>query len=173
VEVEALIEGKEIKTPTKVYLLDGTIILFQNGFHVENNQITGNGTGYYLNNQFDEKRKHFSVPLKNVAVLTYHESSVNPGSGLGSFIMGLTAPPLTILAVYCLADPKACFGSCPTVYVRENNQYEFTSELFSYCISPYMEANDLDLLIGNLDKAKESVEIRVTNEALETHFINA
>ncbi len=86
--------------------------------------------------------------------------------------MGITSVPLTFSALYCLVNPKACFGSCPTVYVKENGQYQFCSELFSYSISPYMEADDLDLLIGNLDQTKNPLDIRITNEALETHYIN-
>jgi len=172
VNIVTLVIEKNITTPSKVYLNDGTIVLFQKGFRVENNQIKGIGRGYYLNNQFDQDMKNFSIPLENVAALTYHKVKAGGGNAAGSVIMGITAIPLTFLAVYCLINPKACFGSCPTVYVKENGQYQFCSELFSYSISPYMEADDLDLLIGNLDQTKNPLDIRITNEALETHFIN-
>lgn len=172
VSIDTVEKDKEITTPSKVYLNDGTIVLFQKGFRVENDQITGMGRGYYLNDPFDQEMKTFSIPLNNIAALTYHKVKTEGGSGLGSFVLGITALPLTVTALYCLVNPKACFGSCPTVYVKENGQYRFCSELFSYSISPYMEADDLDLLIGNLDPTPEFLDVRITNEALETHFIN-
>jgi len=172
INVENLGEEQVITAPAKVYLNDGTIVLFQKGFSVENSRIIGIGKGFYINNLIDQLTKEFSIPLSDVAALTYHATQIKAGSAVGSVIMGITAVPLTILAAYCLVNPKACFGSCPTVYVRENDQYQFCSELFSYSVSPFMEADDLDLLIGNLDKTKDPLDIRITNEALETHFIN-
>lgn len=162
---------KKITTPSKIYLNDGSILLFQNGFTVKDDQIIGTGISYILNNQSDQEMKTFTIPLENVAALTYHETQTGAGA-IGSFITGVSSVPLTFFALYCLADPKACFGSCPTVYIKENDQYLFCSELFSYSISPHMEADDLDLLAGSINRIETPLDIRITNEALETHFIN-
>lgn len=172
VQMGLLRAGREIKTPTKVYLKDGTIILYQDGFKLTDNQISGKGRGYFLNHKSDEAQKDYSISLGDIAAMTYHKAETQSGTVTGEVIMDITALPLTFSAIYCLICPKCCFGSCPTVYIRDNGQYLFCSELFSYSISPYMEADDLDLLVSDYSRKGEPLDVRVTNEALETHYIN-
>jgi len=170
--MEKLLAGIEIKTPTKIYLKDGTIILYQDGFVLTDNRISGKGQGYFLNHKSDGGQKDYSISLEDIAAMTYHKAGGQSGTAAGEVIMAITALPLFSSSLYCLACPKCCFGSCPTVYVKENGQYFFCSELFSYSISPYMEAHDLDLLVSDYSRKGELLEVRVTNEALETHHIN-
>ncbi|UCC40301.1 MAG: hypothetical protein JSV96_02270, partial [Candidatus Aminicenantes bacterium] len=50
IDKETLQKSKaiEIKSPTKVHLYDGSLIVFENGFQLENNVIKGDGERYNL-----------------------------------------------------------------------------------------------------------------------------
>jgi hypothetical protein len=73
------------------------------------------------------------------------------------------------LTMYCLANTKACFGSCPTFYAGDDGG-KLLAEGFSSSVAPSLEARDIDALF--LEKpASSRVDIAVRNEALETHVI--
>ncbi|MEJ2545789.1 MAG: hypothetical protein P8Y99_17130, partial [Calditrichaceae bacterium] len=61
--------------------------------------------------------------------------------------------------------------SCPTIYSFDGSDYFLEAETFSYSIAKMFESSDLD----RLDCGKDidgTYSIKVTNEALETHYIN-
>jgi hypothetical protein len=159
-----------ISAPTKVFLNDNSVVLFPNGFEVKNHMVLGQGTRHQIN-ESTESIKSQNFPLDNVIAMTYYELESSPASDLGSFILGLHGSVLTPLSLYCLACPKCCFGSCPTVYVNQGNKQVLKAELFSYSISKYQQEADLDLLFQKIDIAGK-YSIRITNEALETHYID-
>jgi hypothetical protein len=74
--------------------------------------------------------------------------------------------------VYCIANPKACFGSCPTFYVTDGQGQGPTlqAEGFSSSVSPSLEARDLDALYRARPTTRE-VTVTMKNEALETHVV--
>lgn len=75
------------------------------------------------------------------------------------------------VALVCLTNPKACFGSCPTFYVDgHDTMFSASAEGFSSSISPVLEASDIDALKYQTDAQKFSLTVK--NEALETHVIN-
>ncbi|HET6555839.1 MAG TPA: hypothetical protein VFG54_00900 [Prolixibacteraceae bacterium] len=78
--------------------------------------------------------------------------------------------PMALVTVYCITNPKACFGSCPTFYAMENNQWTMMAEGFSSSISPSFEKKDIDMLYW-ADEPNGEVTLKLTNEALETHVI--
>jgi hypothetical protein len=170
-----------VYTPAKVYLRDGTIVLFQDGFKVEGDQIVGPGFAYPLilkDSKEDRQKGELlleKIPLTQVAaanVFTPATESMSLGSDLGSFMLELSGAVLVPLSVYCLTCPKCCFGSCPTVYDESSGQPVFEAELFSYSISKLLEAADIDILNAPFP-IDRNLRLRVTNEAMETHFINA
>jgi hypothetical protein len=82
-------------------------------------------------------------------------------------MVGITAA----VAGMCLADPKTCFGSCPTFYAPgRDGEMELQAEGFSSSIAPALEATDVDMLLHARPTEREFT-IRLTNEALETHVI--
>src|SRR5690606_5500484 len=78
----------------------------------------------------------------------------------------------TTLSMYCVLNPKACFGSCPTFYVQEDSVSRLVAEGFSSSISRALEEKDIDRIDFSLDEG-EPLQIKVKNEALETHMIQS
>jgi len=102
-----------------------------------------------------------SVALFETNVVSTHGSvaalAVVTGASLG-------------LTAYCATNPKACFGSCPTFYVSDGERSVLQAEGFSASVAPALEATDVDAL----DRARPTgrlLEVRMTNEALETHVV--
>lgn len=169
VNSDRISDGEYYDIQAKVFKTDNTITLFKNGFMVKNNSICSKPVDKmapYTRDYFD----NFIIPFDSIVAIVLYEETTSPGRYFASFFFGLTAPPLTFLGVYCVACPKCCFGSCPTVYTFDGHQYNLEVELFSECISKQIEDNDLDLLQQNC--INDSLQLKITNEALETHLIN-
>jgi hypothetical protein len=128
--------------------------------------ITGNAALFTPLRDFVEKG-NFAVGLDSVAIL---ETNVIQNSGAAAALTiftGITAA----ITISCIANPKACFGSCPTFYVSDGDSLRLQAEGFSSSISPSMEATDVDALFrARPVDGKLSVEMR--NEALETHVVH-
>lgn len=78
-----------------------------------------------------------------------------------------------ILGVFCFSNPKACFGSCPTFYINEEDNFHYAdAEGFSNAISPSMEYYDIDALNSKGVSSDSSFNLIMKNEALETHCLN-
>lgn len=158
-----------ISTPTKCHVIDGSVILFDRGFNVYLDQIRGNGVRFY----FKKEKKNADVtsfPLDSIVAITtyedYNEARLIANGSLaifGAAVVGITA--------YCVACPKCCFGSCPTVYTYDNGKASLETELFSSSISRMLENEDLDLLKQKIPD-DGIYKLKITNEALETHYIN-
>jgi hypothetical protein len=71
---------------------------------------------------------------------------------------------------YCAANPKACFGSCPTIYTVTDGDTLLQAEGFSSSIAPVLEAADIDHLYRTGPR-RGDVRLELVNEALETHVI--
>jgi hypothetical protein len=74
------------------------------------------------------------------------------------------------LTIYCAANPKACFGSCPTFYVSDSAREQLQAEGFSASITRALEARDIDALYRARPTSRD-FKVRMTNEALETHVV--
>jgi hypothetical protein len=82
-------------------------------------------------------------------------------------IVGL---PIAVLSGYCLTNPKACFGSCPTFYTMNDEKWNLVAEGFSSSILPVFEKRDIDMLYWTKNNG-DNLKVKLTNEALETHVI--
>ena len=166
-----------VKAPTKVFLSDASVALFPQGFQLKEDVLQGQGwrfptTGIVKSIPLENlPRESSRIPKDSAIAMTYFEEVVTGGRGFASFFHVLTGAALTPLSIYCLSDPKACFGSCPTVYTGSGDSWSFEAELFSYSISKLLERADLDRL-GQQRSSGSAFTLRVANEALETHHIN-
>ena len=156
--------------PTKIFLLDASVILFPYGITTQNDTILGKGHRYWLDRN-DEQLKKYIVPYDSVAALTYYELHHSAAGNVGSFLLGLYGGYLTPLSIYCLSCPKCCFGSCPTAYISDSGEYRLKAELFSYSISKYFQETDIDRIKPS-PNSNGQFHFRISNEALETHYIN-
>jgi len=159
-----------IDHPTKVYFKDMSVAIFQNGLEIKHNIIRGRGLLYSFDRQYHKSDSIF-VPLDSVVAMTYYEKYQSPGSGFANFLHGLYGIIFTPLSIYCISCPKCCFGSCPTVYDLRDSTGLPVAELFSYNISRFFQEYDLDRLLTSPDES-QSLRLRLTNEALETHYID-
>jgi len=132
--------------------------------------------GLYLVGQGEEwdatrattKRGWFTVAISDVALFetnVVHNSASITGLAL---ITGISAG----VTAYCLTNTKACFGSCPTFYAPEEAgpQLVLQAEGFSDSVAPVLEQRDVDALFRTRPTSRD-LQLRMTNEALETHVI--
>ncbi len=166
-----------VQAPTKVFLSDASIVLFPEGFQLKEGSIQGKGVRYSSFGNVPDipmdrvSTKHLTIPQDSAVAMTYYESVNTGGRVFASVMLGLWGGTITPVSIYCLANPKACFGCCPTVYAKNNDAWEFQAELFSYSISRLLESEDLDKIAEHVSSGSRFT-MRVANEALETHNIN-
>jgi len=165
----------KIESPSKAYLYDGSIVIFPNGFKVQDKQVIGQGKKFYFGKISSATMKDslsvLKIPLDSIAAITYYEKEISGLRGVADFTLGFFGAVMTPLSIYCISCPKCCFGSCPTIYTHDGLSYNFETELFSSSISKLLEERDLDLLSQKIPETG-FYQLRVTNEALETHYIN-
>ena len=85
-------------------------------------------------------------------------------------IMGVVGATAFGGVLLCAANPKACFGSCPTFYVHDGDALELRAEGFSSAVAAALEERDVDHL-GVVDPVGGRFELVMANEAFETHFL--
>lgn len=72
----------------------------------------------------------------------------------------------------CLANTKACFGSCPTFYASDGERLALQGEGFSSAVARTLEQTDVDTLYTARPAGRE-LALTMTNDALETHFVRS
>ncbi len=156
----------------KAHLKNGDVCILRDSWSVDTTLDLVNGTGQ----RYNAYRKQIfegqmSLPIDSVAIF---ETNIKIKKNESGRVAALTilAGIEVALGVLCLTDPKACFGSCPTFYLNEKDNFHYAdAEGFSNAILPSMEYGDLDAL--NIHDLKSSeLSVFMKNEALETHCIN-
>ncbi len=162
------LQGLDGKSPwLKAHLPDGGLYLLHD-WRVDETQRSISGEGTLMDPRRDVvSTGPFVVPLDSISIF---ESNV---VSLSSTVAGLTV--LTVasaaLTLYCITNPKACFGSCPTFYAEnEDGQPMLMAEGFSASVAPNLEDTDLDALFRTKSSGREFT-LTMTNEALETHVV--
>lgn len=155
----------------KAHMKNGDVYIFEDKWTIDtlNNVISGDGV------QYDSYRREVysgevHIPLDSVALYETNQEFVEGYGGIVavSILGGLNVA----MGVYCLINPKACYGSCPTFYLNENDGIHYSNaEGFTNAVSPSLEYADIDAL-DNLYIPKGEFKISMKNEALETHCVN-
>jgi hypothetical protein len=136
-------------------------------FDVEGGAITGNGVMYDLN-RLPLDSGVFSIHRDSVALVESEgRDTVRP---LGASVLAVMTTLWGVTTAVCVADPKSCFGSCPTFYVDDVSRDRPVAEGFSSSIAKVLEDRDVDAL-RMVRRGGERVDIRMLNEALETHAV--
>lgn len=159
-----------IQVSSKMQTYNDDIYIFHKGFTLQNNSIKGYAQLFNFEST-DGIYRHRTIPLENVATINCYEETTSGGRHFASFLFSITGPPLAVLSLYCASCPKCCFGSCPTIYTKGTDGYILETELFSESISRQLKNSDVDLLSQKIDN-NGNVELMITNEALETHYID-
>lgn len=136
----------------------------------EQKLITGQGSFYDVNRNL-VKQDTFTISLDSLVLIETNQPEKVMHSQIGVMTV-LTAASLA-LTIYCITNPKACFGSCPTFYAKDSTgEWTLQAEGFSSSIAKILEETDLDPLFSATSKNK-NFELQMRNEALETHAVNS
>lgn len=160
------------KTFLKAHLINGEIVVYDNQWSIDtlSKTLTGYGKRYDFNRNLISSGE-FTIFYKDVAIF---ETNTKLSRYAYKEIIPLTLLTTSNLALtnLCLTNPKACFGSCPTFYLNENENFHFSNaEGFSNAIAPSLEYSDVDAL-NNDHQTIKNFSITMKNEALETHCLN-
>ncbi|NIO48508.1 MAG: hypothetical protein GTN73_03575 [Candidatus Aminicenantes bacterium] len=150
----------------KVHMLDGRVYILS-AWKVDDKDKTVSGMGSLLDiNRNLIQKSNFTISLDGVAIFETNVVKSSPYIGT----MAIITLPSLALSAYCATNPKACFGSCPTFYAWDGEKMALQAEGFSASVTPSLENRDIDALY-RVKPLSHDFEIRVTNEALETHVI--
>jgi hypothetical protein len=161
----------ETKPFLKAHLKNGDVYILQDTWQVDTttNMVSGFGSKYNYNRQLEFTGVQ-SIKIDSVSIFETNIKLNKPESGRVA-ALGIVAGLDVIMGIICLTNPKACFGSCPTFYIDETDNFHYAdAEGFSNAISPSMEYADVDA-IGSVIIAN-TFSITMKNEALETHAVN-
>lgn len=155
----------------KAHLKNGDVCILKGSWKIDTtlNIVSGNGTQYDFNRNRTFQGS-ISIPIDSVAIFETNTKILNPEADRIT-ILTLMAGLDVAGGIYCLTNPKACFGSCPTFYLNENDNFHYAdAEGFSDAIAPSMEYYDVDAL--NHKRFNDNVfSITMKNEASETHCV--
>jgi len=153
----------------KAHLKGGDLVFIYQNWEIDTVAGTVSGIG----ERFDYNRKVIKkgdLQLAMDSVLIYE---MNQDLELADGLMALV--PLAILnvaaTIACIANPKACFGSCPTFYTEDGTVFTAKGEGFSNAIAPSLEYGDVDDLMTTTQS--ENFKLIMKNEAQETHCLKA
>ncbi len=168
-EIKNISQSRELDKKSlylKVHMLDGRLYILSTwDVNEENESVTGRGKLLDLNRDLVEAGD-FSFSLQDVAI--FETNTLKPSPAVATMAV-LTVVSLVVTAL-CLANPKACFGSCPTFYAYDGEGMTLQAEGFSSSVCPILEAQDVDALYLAKPRSQD-LKIRLANEALETHVI--
>jgi hypothetical protein len=151
----------------KVHMLAGDLYVLESWPAAQpDGAVEGSGVHFDVDREATA-RGEFSIPRDSIALLETNDKEVVSGFAMGGLTVftGLS----TITTVACLADPKSCFGSCPTFYADAEADRPL-AEGFSASFARALEASDLDHL-GLHTSGEGVVSLVMRNEAHETHAV--
>ena len=177
------------KQTIKVHLKDGSLLLFYEWEFFDKKEII-QGIGEY----FSANREKVTLPVRanssenkqlskvlyvggNKYVVPYElcvlvETNEYKGFNVISPLLMSYSTLCSAFTFYCLTDPKACFGSCPTIYLYDDENKEIVAEGFSSSITKSMEATDVDFICDiSLKDSVDQIKLELQNEAFETHYV--
>jgi len=165
-------ESLATKPFLKAHLKNGDVCIFRDSWRVDTMRNTILGTAEC----YDFQRKQKSAGEATVAIddVAIFETNKKLKGTETTRIAALSILALgdIIGALICQSNPKACFGSCPTFYINENDNFHYANaEGFSNAILPSMEYGDVDAL-NNPTMSENTFSLTMKNEALETHCVN-
>jgi hypothetical protein len=150
----------------KAHLRSGYVYVLDS-WQVDSSGTLVTGRGSLLTpNRALESQGEFRLPVDSVALF---ETNLLQRSGAVTALSVMTGITAAVTAV-CIADPKTCFGSCPTFYVADSAGPFLQAEGFSASIAPALEAVDVDALY-RARVTDRDFRLHLRNEALETHVI--
>ncbi|MBK9962574.1 MAG: hypothetical protein IPP06_14955 [Saprospiraceae bacterium] len=155
----------------KAHLKSGDVCILWDQWKIDTltNTLSGNGKLYDFNRaQIDSGA--LTISIDKVTIFETNTKLLNPEENR-IMALSILAGVDVIIGLLCLTNPKACFGSCPTFYLNDKDNFHFSdAEGFSNAIAPSLEYSDIDALGRKLNDT-DTFSITMKNEALETHCV--
>ncbi len=170
------VRAKRKSSYLDAHLRDGGFIAFTKWTYERNlNAVTGTGTRLDAD-RHTVARGVMTIPIDSVAVFEAGTVDGMPPAMKALTVivlvaLGVVVIGLLVFAIACASDPK-CFGSCPTFYVTDGDHPMLQAEGFSASVAPSLEATDIDALYRARPSSR-SLDVTMTNEALETHVVRS
>jgi hypothetical protein len=150
----------------KAHMRDGRVFILST-WSVEESQRIVSGQGVILDTNRDTlKTGLLTIAIDSVALFETNRVQTSPAVAAMSVLTVASAA----MTIYCIINPKACFGSCPTFYAADGDDSLLIAEGFSSSVSPALEAFDIDALYRAVPRSRE-FSLLMKNEALETHVV--
>lgn len=158
------------RDPLKVHMNSGELYMLRSwSVDTSARELKGVGTHYTIRRDSSDAPAA-SIPFDSIALLeaSRHQTAVTFGTvGVGIFT-GVGA----YVSLVCLADPKSCFGSCPTFYIEGDDPTRVQAEGFSASVARVLAARDVDALPRPAVRGNR-IALHMRNEAWETHVVQS
>ncbi len=154
----------------KCHMNDGSLYVLQSWSLDSPSQTIGGSGIHYTMYRVPIDRGGYRIRLEDVALLetNYPEQFTNEGIPVMAVLTGASL----VVTGLCLANPKACFGSCPTFYAFDGQRESLQAEGFSSSIAHALEATDVDAM-WTARPTGPTFDVRMTNDAFETHVVDS
>ena len=150
----------------KAHMRDGRVLILS-AWKIDEAQRIVSGEGVMLGiNRDTLKSGPLTLAIDSVAIFETNRLQMSPTVD----VMGVLTVASAALTIFCIANPKACFGSCPTFYAQAGDDSFLVAEGFSASVSPALEASDIDALYRVTPRSRD-ISLLMKNEALETHVV--
>lgn len=166
-EPTALPDSGPKPQPLKVHLTSGELVLLDSwALSADQGTLLGQGTRYTVLREPRETGPQ-SLPIASIALLETNDREKVSSLAVGG--LSTLSVVFGALSIACLADPKSCFGSCPTFYLEDDAERP-RAEGFSASIARSLEARDVDALEDAQPRGGR-LSLHMRNEAQETQAV--
>ena len=153
--------------PLKVHLSSGELVVLDSWkLSPDRSTLVGQGTRYTVLREPRESGPQ-SLPTSSIALLETNDREQVSSLAVGG--LSTLTVAFGVASIACLADPKSCFGSCPTFYLEDDLERP-RAEGFSASIARSLEARDVDAL-EDAHPLAGHLSLHMRNEAQETHAV--
>lgn len=156
----------------KAHSRNGFVYVFNKPWNTSDDHMQLRGEGTVFNERRQLVRSGtLNIPVDSIVLFETNAPVKSLDKSIKTTLGILTGIDLLGLG-FCIINPKACYGSCPTFYLPgDNSIMSARAEGFSSSILPSWEESDLDDL-HNDELQTRSISLLMKNEALETHAVN-
>ena len=152
----------------KAHLRNGQVFILSGGA-VDTITRSVSGQGEQLDpNRLVLSNGNQRIEIDSVALFETNVVGIHGSVTALSVLTGISVAA----TAYCVANPKACFGSCPTFYASDGERQVLQAEGFSSSVAPTLEATDVDALYFARPSSRQ-FEVQMRNEALETQVVRS
>jgi hypothetical protein len=156
----------------KCHMQDGTVYVLQHwraDGTAPDGWVVGSGVHYDVGRALIDRRDY---RIAQADVVLFETNDPESLDATGIVVLSIMTAASLVLSVFCLTNPKACFGSCPTFYAFDGEHESLQAEGFSASVARALEATDVDAM-WTAHARGGAFDVRMTNDAFETHAIDS